>query len=267
MPGVRDTVLHAFCPGLVVGVRHAGIPITVVDDNPVGLDQSRVGVAGQVGARAGVVDLVGAGRPAEGRRHDVRRGHHFRLSEIPGGGTGVDASVRPTDSLVEGNLGSNLAIHLLLGALETLAIDVVEVDVPNNGRHLVQKGCTLRSHRSVEVAGCDDLLLQRRRNEGLSKQILGVILLPLATANADLSPCASVSNRNPSEFRPGVRGVTLSEQNCLCQGGHVHTCVTLPSNKKPVRLELGIQLEELLHSQQIVSGSLVIIGVVVCLVV
>ena len=72
VPGRRLSKAHLTRPRLAVGVRNTRVPVAIVDDDAQPLDERRVGIAREILARRGVLDLVAARRPLEGLLLDVR---------------------------------------------------------------------------------------------------------------------------------------------------------------------------------------------------
>ena len=72
VPRCRLSEAHPTRPRLTVSVRNTRVPVAIVDDDAQPLDEGGVGIAREVLARRGVLDLVAARRPLEWLLLDVR---------------------------------------------------------------------------------------------------------------------------------------------------------------------------------------------------
>mmetsp|Transcript_15039 Transcript_15039/g.39526 ORF Transcript_15039/g.39526 Transcript_15039/m.39526 type:complete len:365 (+) Transcript_15039:317-1411(+) len=277
MPGVLLGVAHSFSPCLVVSVRHAGVPVAVVDQDANMLIEQRVRIARQVRAGRRVVDLRTTNRPLKRLLDNVERLDDFRLVDPRSGGDRVDARVRASRAhlcpgCVLARCSQYFSPGLLLHATgDALAKHVVNIDVAHLRVHSSHRFVALGREitRIVDgdrpVANTVDRLFQVVRDKGVAGQVLGLVVgaLGAPATCADLVARASVADSDALEWGAGVGAVKGALDDGLSQGGHINASVGLARDEEVVGGVLREQGKELLDGCAVVSGGLIIIRDVV----
>eukprot|EP00754_Rhynchopus_humris_P032027 Rhum_TRINITY_DN15375_c12_g1::Rhum_TRINITY_DN15375_c12_g1_i1::g.154681::m.154681 len=260
-------VAHARRPGDVVRVRHARVPVTVVDQHLQVLHQQRVRVPGKVGT-VGVVRPAlgrGAGGPREVDGLHVHGGDHGRLVEVVRGVPRVQAGVGSAElravelRLAEGRGALDLR---RVDRVDALAVDVVQVDVAQSLVHLLDQGAARGARRLPVARGRDVGLLLVRDEAGVQEQ-LRVELVTLRAARADRVTGAAVADGDAVELGARVRTVADGPEDGLGERGHVDSAVRLTRDVEGVALELGVAPEEGLDGVEVVLRRNVVVLLVV----
>eukprot|EP00050_Salpingoeca_kvevrii_P008175 m.301274 g.301274 ORF g.301274 m.301274 type:complete len:408 (-) comp14701_c0_seq1:232-1455(-) len=267
VPGIGNLVAHAGSPSLVVGVRNADIPVTIVNHNTEVLDESRVRVAGQVGA-GGLVSPARLGAaccPVLRRLAHMNGAVDLGAIQIVAGKDTVDARIWA----LEGRLAKRglvlvaaAASALLDRAIDAGAINVVDVDVANFIGHLLEQIAAVV--RGVgERALRADLLLELGINERRAEEVLGRKLVTLATAHANFRARAAVAHSQALEGGAGVGSIAHCPEDGLGERGHVDTSIALARQEELVVAVLIKLVKKLLERVQVVLGGRVVSAVVV----
>mmetsp|Transcript_5013 Transcript_5013/g.6925 ORF Transcript_5013/g.6925 Transcript_5013/m.6925 type:complete len:244 (+) Transcript_5013:477-1208(+) len=230
------------------------IPVPVEDHHSQGAHQQRVRVGRQVGAGARVLPARSgvADGPAEARVPDVDGGHHGGLVQVARGEARVDAGIRPVrDDAGQASRPRVLLVHHILWAgghlapasrgrgllrlrgveggggahvVHAVAVHVVEVDVADLRRGLVQQLHALRGQRLGQVgrgrrpvAGRVHGRLELAVHEARLDQVLPLVegALGAAAADAHFGAGAAIAGSDASERRSRVRSILLTVHNSL----------------------------------------------------
>mmetsp|Transcript_60861 Transcript_60861/g.132042 ORF Transcript_60861/g.132042 Transcript_60861/m.132042 type:complete len:222 (+) Transcript_60861:497-1162(+) len=212
------------------------------------LHQEGVRVAWKILTGRRVLDLVSANAPVERLLFYMRCSDDSGLVHPCRAEDGIDACIWPAKPLSPRNLGVLAPIELLLRACETLAIDIVDVDVANRLSHLRQQGLTLRRRLAPTPVACNpDFILHAGVEKGCVEEIFGGKLVTLPATDSNLCARTAITNCNALQFGALPGPIALCPENRLSQSRHVDASIALPGHKERVCFPFRPSLKKHIH--------------------